>query len=90
MDVSVGQPHRLGLLIAAACLAGLGLILFALLALAARHGAAIGILSATLIVAGALALYQQAMEHFIEGVDLTIDACKCALVDAPVARVHGC
>lgn len=77
VDASIGQPQRLGLLIAAASIAVLGLLLFALLLIATRKGAAIGILTATLIAAGLLALYQQAMEHFIEGVDLTIDACKC-------------
>jgi hypothetical protein len=66
------------MLITAALMVPSALLLFAILMLADQRGAAIGILIMLLALAGLLALYQTAMEHFIEGVNMVIDACKCA------------
>lgn len=78
VDVSVGKPPHRPLLVISGGLALLGALLFLILLLAAHKGAAIGALSALLVVAAVLAAYEVAMEHFVEGVDMVIDACKCA------------
>jgi hypothetical protein len=75
----MGKPARSLTLPAAACAAVLGLLLFSLLLIANQRAAAVGILCIFLVSSAGITSYNVAMEHFVEGVDLSIDVCKCAL-----------
>jgi hypothetical protein len=89
VDASIGASSACLLWTVTVGLALAGLVLFALLMISSQQGAAIGILVFFLVLAAAVAMYHTVMEHFLEGVDLRIDACKCVrLVFGPTGLCH--
>lgn len=78
VDASVGSaPKRVFYSIVTA-IAALGFSLFAVLEHAGRHSSAVALLASFLIISALMLAYDFIMEHIIEGVTLTLDACKCA------------
>lgn len=80
VNVTVGSSGIARQLKVAAALTVLGLLLFALMRIADSDGAAWAFLVVFLGIAAVLILHNVLMDHFIEGVDLIIEACKCVPV----------